>query len=88
MATLEKRVQVLFDDALYERLAAQARAEHTSVGAYIRDAVEQRLDYRRVDAQAALKRLWARVDVQPPIGPIDLEEEKDLMEREFLRNIS
>lgn len=87
MATLEKRVQVLFDEELYERLLEEAQRERLSVGAFIRGAVEQKLEHRRVDAQAALRRLWARVETQPSIGPIDLEEEKELMEREFLRNI-
>ena len=87
MATLERRVQVLFDEELYERLLAEATAQRLSVGAYIREAVEGRLDRRRSDATAALRRLWARVELQPPVGPIDLEEEKDLMERESLRQL-
>lgn len=87
MATLERRVQVLFDEELYERLLAEAQAERMSVGAFIRDAVEDRLGNRRTEAQAALRRLWARVDAQPPVGPIVWEEEKELMEREYLRNI-
>lgn len=87
MATLERRVQVLFDEELYERLLAEATAERMSVGAFIRDAVEDRLGRRRTEAQAALQRLWARVDAQPPVGPIDWAEEKELMEREFLKDL-
>ena len=87
MGTLERRVQVLFDEELYERLQAEAEAERTSVGAYIRDAVADRLDHRRSDARAALQRLWASVDAGPLTGPVDWREEKDLMEREFLRNV-
>ena len=83
MATLEKRVQVLFDEELYARLEAEASAERTSVGAFIREAVSDRLDRRGVEAKAALKRLWARVDAEPARGPIDWASEKDAMEREY-----
>lgn len=86
MATLERRVQVLFDEELYEQLVAEARDERVSVGAFIRDAVDHRLGQRRADAQAALQRLFASVDEQPS-GPIDLAEEKEHMEREYLRNL-
>ena len=87
MATLERRVQVLFDEELYERLLAEATVERMSVGAFIREAVEERLDLRKVDAQAALKRLWASVDSGPEPGPIDWEHEKDLFERQILKDI-
>jgi len=33
MATMERRVQVLFDEELYARLVAEAREERVSVGA-------------------------------------------------------
>lgn len=65
MATLERRVQVLFDEELYERLLAEATAERMSVGAYIRLSVEGQLDRRRSEALAALKRLWASADANP-----------------------
>lgn len=41
MPTLTRRVQVLLSPEQYERLAALARARGTSVGALIREAVEQ-----------------------------------------------
>ncbi len=87
MATLERRVQVLFDEELYERLLAEAREERMSVGAYIRDAVEGRLDRRRADARAALTRLWARADHHPqPMH--DWQAVKDeLLDRPVLRDI-
>jgi hypothetical protein len=88
MATLEKRVQVLFDEELYERVVEEAAALKTSVGALIRAAVEERLDRRGVEARAALKRLWARADAHPSLDPIDLEAEKDAVERDFLRGIA
>ena len=87
MASLERRVQVLFGEELYERMLAEADAERKSVGAYIREAVEERMEHRRADAQEALRRLWARVEAQPPVGPIDLEQEKELMDRDFLTRL-
>lgn len=86
MATLEKRVQVLFDEELFSRLQTEAAAERMSVGALIREAVQQRLSMRRQTALEALNRLFARAD-EHPSGPIDWTEEKELMEREYLRNI-
>ena len=65
MATLERRVQVLFDEERYERLVEEAKAERTSVGALIREAVDERLNRRRADAKAALERLFARADEHP-----------------------
>lgn len=89
MATLEKRVQVLFDTELYARLEAEARTERTSVGAVIREAVQTRLDHRRADAQAALERLFARADAHPTSEPLDWENTKDdLLDSPVLGDIS
>lgn len=87
MATLERRVQVLFDEELYERLLAEAQAERMSVGALIRDAVEGRLQKRRrLSREQAMEALFRSGD-EHPSGPIDWAAEKELMERDFLRNI-
>ena len=83
MATLERRVQVLFDPAQYAALEAEAAAQHQSVAAVIREAVEERLNRRRSTAQEALARLWASADAHPTPGPIDWEAEKDALERDF-----
>ena len=84
MAALDRRVQVLFDEELYERLVAEAREERMSVGALIRDAVDDRLNRRRADAVAALRRLFASGDERPqPME--DWESVKDdLFDRPFL----
>lgn len=88
MATLERRVQVLFDEELYERLLAEAQAERLSVGAYIREAVEGRLRERhRLSPREALEALFRSGDANPSRGGIDWEDEKELMERDYLRNI-
>lgn len=86
MATLEKRVQVLFDEGLYARLLAEAQVERMSVGAFIRDAVEERLSHRRKVALESLKELFASAD-EHPSGPIDWAVEKELLDRDFLRDI-
>ncbi len=91
MATLEKRVQVLFSTEQYARLEAEAKAERMSVGAFIRDALEERLDRRRADAQAALEHLfaWADENPGPSFTPEEWQEHKeDLLNRPSLLEIS
>ncbi|GAB2527423.1 ribbon-helix-helix protein, CopG family [Paramicrobacterium agarici] len=90
MATLEKRVQVLFDPEQYARLEAEARAERMSVGALIREAVDDRLDRKRSDARAALEELFARADENPmpAMSAEEWEEHKDdLLNRPSLMDI-
>ncbi len=41
MTVLTKRVQVLFPEQVWQNLVQQARVQNRSVGALIRDAVEQ-----------------------------------------------
>jgi hypothetical protein len=80
MATLERRVQVLFDEELYERLLAEAQAERLSVGAYIREAVEGRLrERRRLSPREAMEALFRSGDEHPqPIGDWETEKEDSL----------
>ncbi|MDT0158180.1 hypothetical protein Q9R19_11140 [Microbacterium sp. ARD32] len=90
MATLEKRVQVLFSAEQYARLEAEARAEQMSVGAYVREAVDGWMDRKRVDAQAALTQLfaWADENPVPGITPEYWEAHKeDLLNRPSLGQI-
>lgn len=87
MATLERRVQVLFDPAQYAALEAEAAAQRQSVAAVIREAVDARLRARRTTQQEALDRLFASADTDPSLGPIDWEAEKDSFEREYLRDL-
>lgn len=74
MATLDRRVQVLFDPAVYALLEAEAVAERESVAAVIRDAVNERLNRRRVSRSEALDRLLASADSDGP--PVDWQAEK------------
>ena len=87
MATLERRVQVLFDPAQYASLEAEAASQKQSVAAIIREAVDERLRTRRTSKQEALARLFARADELPGIGPINWEEEKESFERDYLRDL-
>jgi len=91
MATLEKRVQVLFSVEQYARLEAEARAEQLSVGAYIREAVDGWMDRKRADAMAAMQRLFERADRNPMHTPTpeEWEAEKDeFLERSFMKDAS
>ncbi|MFD4422481.1 ribbon-helix-helix protein, CopG family [Agromyces sp. NPDC058484] len=87
MATLERRVQVLFDAERYAELEAEAAASRQSVGALIREAVDDRLARRRRTAREALAELWASADARPTRGAIDWSAEKGDFERESLRNL-
>jgi hypothetical protein len=86
MATLEKRVQVLFSTEQFARLEAEAKAERMSVGAFIRDAVDAELSRQRDAARKDLRDLWAWADELPPAGEIDWDEEKAAFERDMLRD--
>jgi hypothetical protein len=87
MATLERRVQVLFDSEQYAALEAEAAAMHLSVGALIREAVDERLARRRRDARAALDALWASGDAVPTPGVIDWVAELNAADRDSLENV-
>ncbi len=87
MATLDRRVQVLFDPAMYAALEQEAEKERQSVGALIREAVNDRLSQRRSSKHEALDRLLSRADQLPDAGAIDWSSEKDSFEREQLRDL-
>ena len=80
MATLDRRVQVLFDPERYAALEREAAAGRQSVGALIREAVDERLGRTKLSRTDALARLLASADQDGP--PIDWAEEKNSFERE------
>lgn len=85
MATLEKRVQVLFDPEQYAALEAEARARNMSVGALIRLATEQLLDAQRNDARQSLRDMFARAaedEKQNSYPSFDWEEAQTAYEHE------
>lgn len=85
MATLEKRVQVLLAAEQYARIEAAARDAGSSVGAFIREAVEERLAQKEAIHRRAWDRIFARADELPPRGPIDWDEEKAAFDQDILR---
>jgi hypothetical protein len=90
MATLEKRVQVLLSAEQYARVEAAAKRAHVSVGAYVREAIDERLDRKRSDAKAALERLWAWADEHPMPAITEQEwsdHKDDLLDRPALTGI-
>ncbi len=81
MSTLDRRVQVLFDPNQYNALEREASAKGKSVGALIREAVDDRLRASTTSKQDALAQLLARADSVPALGPIDWHAEKTSFER-------
>lgn len=86
MATLQRRVQVLFDPAQYAALKAEAAATKQSVASVVREAVTERLRRSQRTKQEPLTRLFARADAHPGEGQIDWEGEKESFERERLND--
>lgn len=87
MATLQRRVQILFDPAQYALLEEEAARERSSVAAVVREAVDDRLKRRRGSKADALARLMKRAG-ENPVPMSDWATEKDDLDRESLRNIS
>jgi hypothetical protein len=85
MATLDRRVQVLFDPAQYAALEREALEQRQSVAALIRESVDDRLKRRKQSRREALERLLSSADDHGP--PIDWEEEKESFERDYLRDL-
>lgn len=76
MCMLERRLQLLIDDARYRRVAARARERNTSVAAVIRDAIDVAIPAELAKKKAAWKRI---LDAEPmPIpDPDELKAELD-----------
>lgn len=60
---LERRLQILLDDARYRRVAAAARERKTSVAAVIREAIDQALPVDLERKRAA----WAEIKKAEPM---------------------
>jgi hypothetical protein len=75
MGELNRRVHVLLDDERLERLRQRAEATGSSVGAVVRDAIDQELGRDdRARALAALESLLAAPPL--PVGtPAELKRE-------------
>jgi len=88
MAVLDRRVPVLFDPERYVALERLAREERKSIGAVIRDAVDERLARSQAGREAAWRRLLERADAHPgsPVG--DWVAVKDDFERAHVAGIA
>ena len=71
MCMLERRLQILLDDARYRRVAAAARERKTSVAAVIRDAIDQALPVDLERKRAA----WAEIKKAEPMPVPETVEE-------------
>ena len=87
MATLQRRVQILFDPAQYAALEAEAAAQRQSVAALIREAVDERLRRTRQSKQASWAALLARAEADPVPAPENWDDFKDELERDAVRDL-
>ncbi|MBS1906490.1 MAG: ribbon-helix-helix protein, CopG family [Actinobacteria bacterium] len=79
---------MLFSAAQYAALEVEARSQELSVGAFIREAVAERLDRQAASGNAEVwTRIFARADALPPGGPIDWDEEKAAFDQDILREV-
>ena len=80
MPRLDRRLQLLLDEARYRRVAAAANERKTSVAAVIRDAIDQALPVESERKREA----WREIRALPlvPIGdPAELRSELDDIRR-------
>jgi hypothetical protein len=74
MHMLDRRFQILLDEARYERLAAEAKARGLSVGALIREAIDQAFPAASERKRRALERILSAPAVPVP-EPAELKRE-------------
>jgi hypothetical protein len=77
MPRLNRRLQILIDDARYRRLQAVARERRLSVAAVIRDAIDAALPADLTKKQRAAKALLAAEPMPVPETLEELKEEFD-----------
>ena len=83
MATLERRVQVLFNPAQYAALEEEAATLGQSVGSLIRESVDERLRRRRVSHREAVELLLGSAEANRGEKPIDWAGEKYALDDDF-----
>ena len=74
MHMLDRRFQILLDEARYERLASEARSRGVSVGALIREAIDRTFPEASARRARALERILSAPDMPVP-EPADLRAE-------------
>lgn len=76
MHMLQRRLQILLDEARYERLAAHAAERNLSVGAVVREALDRTIPSGRDARRAAARRILSAPPM--PVGdPASLRAELD-----------
>ncbi len=77
MLMLERRLQILLDDARYRRLTATARERGTSVAAVVRDAIDLALPADLAKKRTALEAILAAEPMPVPETVEELKAELD-----------
>lgn len=80
--SLHRRLQILIDDARYERLAGEAERTGASIGTLVRDAIDERYGSRWPSSEDAGRRL---LEAEPmPVADWDVlkrELEDEIVDR-------
>jgi hypothetical protein len=69
MHMLEKRLQVLLDDARWRRLSAYADERQLSVGAVVREALDKAIPASRDERRSAARRILQAQPMNVPSPP-------------------
>lgn len=88
MSTLERRVHLLLAQEQYERVEAEAKRRHSSVGSVIREAIDLAYGHFVEAKMDAYHRIVAWGDEADRVGepPLDPDEFKDAFEDDLLRS--
>jgi hypothetical protein len=76
MRILDRRVQLLLDEPRYRKLTSEATRRQVSVGAVIREAIDQ-MSAGADQRQAAIAELLAAEPMDLPVDPSELRLELD-----------
>ena len=77
MSMLERRLQILLDEARYQRVAAEARDRGVSVASVVREAIDRALPATGPQRREAARRILAAPDMPVPADPSALRAELD-----------
>lgn len=77
MLMLERRLQILLDEARYQRVAAEAKHRGVSVASVVREAIDRALPASAPRRRAAAERILAAADMPVPVDPSELRTELD-----------
>lgn len=78
MCMLERRVQILLDEARYRKVSEEARRRGVSIGAVVRSAIDRLPDPAELEKRRALlEKILAAEPMEVPDDPADLRRELD-----------